>query len=118
MHQINKPTCSSTSREGITCAVQGRCKVLERKTQMTFQQLEVELPQGISAVDSVVTLKKGINNYFQAAIANQSKNDIVFRKNTNVGAIEYVKSVIPLQLKQSALGKYLSVNKTTVIPPD
>ena len=91
---------------------------LERKTQMMFQQLEAELPEGIIAVDSVVTIKKGINNYFQAPIVNQSKNDIVFRKNTNVGAIEYVKSVIPLQLKQSALSKHLPINKTTVILPD
>ena len=29
---------------------------LERKTPMMFQQLEVELPEGISAVDSVVTI--------------------------------------------------------------
>ena len=57
---------------------------LERKTPMMFQQLEAELPEGISAVDSVVTIKKGINNYFQVLVVNQSKHDIVLRKNTNV----------------------------------
>ena len=38
---------------------------LERKTLMMFQKVKAELPEGISAVDSVVTIKKGINNYFK-----------------------------------------------------
>ena len=91
---------------------------LERKTPMMFQQLETELPESISAVDCVVTIKKGINNYFQVPVVNQSKYDIVLRKNTNVGVIEYVKSVIPLQIKQSASCKPPSVNKATVIATD
>ena len=84
---------------------------------MMFQQLEVELPEGISAVESVVTIKKGINNYFQVPVVNQSKHDVVLRKNTNVGVIEYIKSVIPLQLKQSTSCESLSVNKATVTLP-
>ena len=43
---------------------------LERKTPMIFQQLEAELPEGISAVNSMVIIKKGINNYFQVPVAN------------------------------------------------
>ena len=71
-----------------------------------FQQ-EAELRQGISAVDTVVAIKKDINNYFQAPVMNQSKHDIVLPKNTNVGVIEYVKSVIPLPVKQSTLSNSL-----------
>ena len=85
---------------------------------MMFQQLDVELPEGISAVDNVVTNKKGINNYFQVPVLNQFKHDIVLRKNTNVRVIECVKSVIPLQVKQSALCKSQSINKTTVTSAD
>ena len=44
---------------------------------MMFQQLEVELPEGISAVDNVVTNKKVINNNFQVPVLNQFKHDIV-----------------------------------------
>ena len=91
---------------------------LERKTRMMFQQLEAELPEGISAVDSVVTIKKAINNYFQVSVVNQSKHDIVLHKNTKVGVIEYVKSVIPLQVEQSTSCKSPSVNKTTVTSSD
>ena len=49
---------------------------------------------------------------------NQSKYKIVLHKNTNVGVIEYVKSVIPLQVKQSTSCKSPSVNKATMTPPD
>ena len=54
-----------------------QCKVdvwfLEKETPM-FQQLETELPEGITAVDSVVTIKKGINNNFQVSVVNQTKH--------------------------------------------
>ena len=54
-----------------------QCKVgvgfLEKETPM-FQQLETELPEGISAVDSVVTIKKGIDNNFQVSVVNQTKH--------------------------------------------
>ena len=43
---------------------------LERKTHMMFQQLKAELPKDISAVDSVVTIKKGISNEYES-ITNQ-----------------------------------------------
>ena len=49
---------------------------------------------------------------------NQSKHDIVWRKNTNFEFIEYINSVIPLQIKQSASCKSPSLNKTTVTPRD
>ena len=68
--------------------MQGRCTDFGEEN--TFQKLEEELPEGMSPVDIVVTIKKGINNYFQLPVVNQSKHDIVLRKNTNVGVFEYV----------------------------
>ena len=106
---------SSNCREGITCAVQGRCRDFGEEN--TFQKLEEELPKGISPVDTVVTIKKGINNYFQVPVVNQSKH-IVLRKNTNVGVFEYVKLVISLQVKQSTSCKSPSVIKATATPSD
>ena len=91
---------------------------LEKKTPMMFQKREAELPEGISAVDSVVKIKKGIKNYFQVPGVNQTKHDIVLRKNTNVGVIECVTSVIALQVKQSNICKSPSVNKIAVTLPD
>ena len=65
----------------------------------------------------MVTTKKSINNYFQVLVVNHSLHNIVLRKTTNIRVIEYVKSVLPLQVKQSTLCKSPSVNKTTVTPP-
>ena len=83
---------------------------------MMFQQLEAGLPEDISAVDSLVTIKKGISNYFQVPVVNQSKHDIALRKNTSVGVIKDVKSVIPSQFKQSTSCKHPSINRATVTP--
>ena len=83
---------------------------------MMFQQLEAELPEEISAAHSLVTIKKGISNYFQVPVVNQSKHDIVLRKNTSVGVIKDVKSVIPSQFKQSTSCKHPSINRATVTP--
>ena len=66
----------------------------------------------------MVTTKKSINNYFQVLVVNHSLHNIVLRKTTNIRVIEYVKSVLPLQVKQSTLCKSPSVNKTTLTPPD
>ena len=87
---------------------------LEWKTPMMFQQLEIELPEGTGAVDSEVIIRKCINYYFQVPVVNESKHDIVL--NTNVGVIDYCKSVIPLQVNSSTSCKSLSVSKTTVTP--
>ena len=44
---------------------------------------------------------KAINNNFRVPVVNQSKHDIVLRKNINVGVIKHVKSVTPVQVRQS-----------------
>ena len=77
---------------------------LEWKTPMMFQQLEIEF----------LIIRKCINYYFQVPVVNESKHDIVL--NTNVGVIDYCKSVIPLQVNSSTSCKSLSVSKTTVTP--
>ena len=55
----------------------------------------------------MVTIKKGMHNYFQVPFVN-----------INVGVIAYIKLTILLQVKQSTILKSPPVNKTTVTPPD
>ena len=43
---------------------------LERKTLMMFQELKAELPEGISAADSVMTIQKAVNKYFHVPFVN------------------------------------------------
>ena len=49
---------------------------LERKILTMFQELKAELPEGISAADSVMTIQKGVNKYFHVPFVNSSKHDI------------------------------------------
>ena len=76
--------------------VQIPCKadisVIEKPTPMIFQQHEIQLPEGIDCIDSVVTLKKGARNYFKIPVSNSATHDITLKKNTVVGRLEYVVS--------------------------
>ena len=67
--------------------------------QMIFQQEEVELPEVLECIDSVIMLKPGAKNYFKIPVSNSSKHDIVLKKNTIVGRAEYINSIIPLPVK-------------------
>ena len=66
---------------------------------MIFQQGEVELPEGLEFMDSVIMLKPGAKNYFQIPVSNKSNHDIALKKNTIVGRAEYINSIIPLPVK-------------------
>ena len=64
--------------------VQIPCKanigVIEKRTPMIFQQHEIQLPEGIACIDSVVTLKKGARNYFNILVSNSASHDITLKK--------------------------------------
>ena len=83
--------------------VQVACKInvgcLTSHQPMIFQQVKVELPEGLEYMDSVIMLKPGAKIYFQILVSNSSNHDIVLKKNTTVGRAEYINSVIPLPVK-------------------
>ena len=83
--------------------IQVSCKVklgnIRQKRAMMFQQSNVELPEGIEVADTIVMLKPGINNYFKIPIINSSKHDITLKKNRQVGILEYVVSITPLDVE-------------------
>ena len=67
--------------------------VIEKRTPMIFQQHEIQLPEGINCIDSVVTLKKGARNYFKIPVSNSASHGITLKKkNTVVDRLEYVGS--------------------------
>ena len=83
--------------------VQVACKTnvgcLTSPQPMIFQQGEVELPEGLECMDSVIMLKPGAKNDFQIPISNTSNHDIILKKNTIIGRAEYINSIIPLPVK-------------------
>ena len=82
--------------------VQINCKtnvgLLEKQRAMIFQQKDVELPEGIHCADSVVLLKPGIKNYFRVSVINDVNHDITKRKNLTIEHLEYVLSIVPLEV--------------------
>ena len=80
------------------------CKVkignIRQKRAMMFQPLDIELPEGIEIADTIILLKPDINNYFKIPIINTSKHDIVLKKNRQVGVLEYILSITPLEVEE------------------
>lgn len=90
---------------GKVVQVHGKTSVglLKEKTPMLFQQGEVYVPEGITANESIVTLKTGLHNYFTVPISNDSKHDIILRRNQIIGNLEYINSIVPLEVKKMQL---------------
>ena len=77
-----------------------RVGLIVEKRPMMFHGSDLDVSEGIQCADSLVMLKNGINNYFQVPVINDSAHDITLRKNLVVGRLEYVSSVIPLEVKE------------------
>ena len=63
-----------------------------------FQQIDVELPEGIHCADSLVLLKPGIKNYFRVPVINNTNHDITIRENLTIEHLEYQSSTVPLEV--------------------
>ena len=66
---------------------------------MTFNSSSEQTLEGLKCADTVVYLRKAIKNYFKLVLVNNSNHDIFLRKNTVLGHLDYVSSVIPLEVK-------------------
>ena len=64
------------------CIVEVTCKAnvgnLSQTQPMIFQQDETELAEGLDCTDSLIMMKKGVNNYFKVPVVNSSDHDIYF----------------------------------------
>ena len=87
---------------------------LEKKRAMIFQCDNTNLPEGLSGTETIVMLKPGIKNYFKVLIVNDSNHDITIRRNAQIGFLEYVKTIVPLEVRAREQHKNVSVNKISV----
>ena len=82
---------------------QVHCKVdvgyTEEVRPMMFNSSSEQTPEGLQCADTVVYLRKGIKNYFKIVLVNNSNHDIFLKKNTVLDYLDYVSSVIPLEVK-------------------
>ena len=73
--------------------------LVKKERSMIFQSKCVELPEGIQCADSVIMLKPGIKNYFKVPVVNGSNHNFTIIKNTLIGNLEYVTSIVPLEAR-------------------
>ena len=64
-----------------------------------FKSSSEQTPEGLQCADTVVYLRKGIKNYFKIVLVNNSNHDIFLKKDTVLDYLDYVSSVIPLEVK-------------------
>ena len=72
--------------------------LLKKERAMIFKSKCVESPEGIQCADSVILLKPGIKNYFKVPVISDSNHNITIMKNTVIGNLEYVTSIVPLKV--------------------
>jgi len=75
-------------------------RYIGKNVPMMFQQGEVCMPDGVTCYDNIVMLKAGQQNYFNIPVANNSKHDIGLQKNLVIGNLEYVNSIVPLEVRK------------------
>ena len=77
-------------------------------------EVSTSLPEGVETVESVVTIKPGTNNYFNIMVINNTGHDVVLRKNTQVGILNQLSSITPLEVqKKKATAQVSTVCSTT-----
>ena len=72
------------------------CKVSLSSTtnriQMLFETEEIELPQGLETVSTLVAVKPGPTHWLWIPVLNNSKHGIILWKNKTMGRIEQISS--------------------------
>ena len=73
---------------------------VKEKEAMLFQPGEVDVSEGLQYVETVVILKPSTNNYFEMPVVNDSDKDVMLHKNTQLGYLEFIKSIVLLQFEE------------------
>ena len=66
---------------------------------MILQQEETELAEGLDCTNSIIMIKKGVNNYFKVPVVSSPDHDIILIKNMILERVEPIKSLVPLEVK-------------------
>ena len=70
------------------------------KKAMLFQPGEIDVPEGLQYAETVVILKLSVNNYYKIPVVNDSNKGVMLHQNTQLGELESIKSIVPLQVEE------------------
>ena len=72
---------------------------LSQTQPMIFEQEETELAERLDYTNSIIMMKKGVNNYFKVPVVNSSDHEIILKKSLTMGRLEPITSLLPLQVE-------------------
>ena len=72
---------------------------LSQIQHMILQQEETELAEGLDCTNSIIMIKKGVNNYFKVPVVSSPDHGIILIKNMIMERVEPIKSLVPLEVK-------------------
>ena len=81
-----------------------QCKVnlgnINNKIPMLFEREKIELPEGLETVDTIVSVKSGMNHCLKIPVVKKSKHDIFLPKNTIIGRLQQISHITPVEVKE------------------
>ena len=73
---------------------------LEQKVPVLFEPSQLEQwPAGLEIPEMLLSLKQGNNSIVHVTVFNPTDHDIVLRNRTEIGRLQLVRSVYPIELK-------------------
>ena len=66
---------------------------------MLFETGEIELLKCLEIVNTIITVKSGLNHRLRIPVLDNSKHNIILQKNTNIDRIHQISSVAPWQVQ-------------------
>ena len=70
------------------------------KVPMLFETEEIELPERLETISTIVSVKSGPKHRLKVPLLNNSKHDITLQKNSVIGRLYQIFYSTPLQVKQ------------------
>ena len=67
---------------------------------MLFEREKIKLPEGLETVDTIVSVKSGMNHCLKIPVVKKSKHDIFLPKNTIIGRLQQISHITPVQVKE------------------
>ena len=87
--------------------VQVTCKAdvgpVEQVRPLMLSSTSDEVTEGLERVDSIIHLNPGTKYYFKVFIISESNRDIFLTKNTIIGSLKYISSIISLEVKKKEI---------------
>ena len=74
-----------------------------------MQTKEIELPEGLKIVNTIVSVWEGSNNRLKIPKINNSKHDIKLQKNSELGILQQIAYITQLEVKQRIPTYQLSI---------